>query len=46
MGEWITLLQEITFPILVSFYLLYRIETKLEAIHGALLTLQFTKEKG
>ena len=39
MEEWIRLLQEITFPILVTFYLLYRIETKLEAIHTALVSL-------
>lgn len=39
MEEWMTLIQEITFPILVTFYLLYRIESKLEAIHEALVSL-------
>ncbi|WP_398292498.1 YvrJ family protein [Sporosarcina aquimarina] len=33
-------IQEIGFPIFVSFYLLHRLETKLEAIHGALVTLK------
>nr|WP_106784758.1 YvrJ family protein [Lysinibacillus timonensis] len=44
MEEWIMVIQEIGFPILVSFYLLYRIETKLDAIHTALLTNQGNKE--
>lgn len=39
MEDWIRLIQEISFPIFLSFYLLYRIETKLEAIHTALVTL-------
>lgn len=39
MEQWLTLIQEITFPILVTFYLLYRIETKLDAIHTALISL-------
>ncbi|MFJ8235973.1 YvrJ family protein [Ureibacillus sp. NPDC094379] len=39
MQEWVMLVQEIGFPILVSFYLLYRIEAKLEAIHTALLSM-------
>ena len=42
MEQWLQLVQEIGFPIIVSFYLLYRIETKLENIHLALLNL--TKE--
>lgn len=40
MEEWITIVQEIGFPIIVSFYLLYRIETKLEAIHTALIAIK------
>ena len=32
-----TFIQEISFPIIVSFYLLHRIETKLVAIHDALI---------
>lgn len=39
MEEWVNLVQEIGFPILVSFYLLHRIETKLEAIHTALISI-------
>lgn len=39
MEQWITILQEVSFPIIISFYLLYRIETKLEAIHTALVSL-------
>ncbi|QCR32621.1 YvrJ family protein [Lysinibacillus sp. SGAir0095] len=39
MEEWVRLIQEIGFPIVVSFYLLYRIETKLEAIHTALISM-------
>ncbi|WP_413368149.1 YvrJ family protein [Lysinibacillus sp. 3P01SB] len=37
MEQWITFIQEIGFPVAVSFYLLYRIENKLDAIHTALL---------
>lgn len=40
MEEWLTIIQEISFPIFISFYLLYRIETKLESIHTALLSLK------
>ena len=39
MEQWISLVQEVTFPIFISFYLLYRIESKLEAIHTALVSL-------
>ncbi len=39
MEQWITILQEVSFPIFISFYLLYRIETKLEAIHTALVSM-------
>lgn len=39
MEQWLTLIQEIGFPIFVSFYLLHRIETKLGAIHDALIGL-------
>lgn len=39
MEEWVMLVQEIGFPIIVSFYLLYRIETKLDAIHTALVSI-------
>ena len=40
MEQWLNLIQEIGFPIFVSFYLLHRIETKLGAIHDALLGLK------
>ncbi|MDI7744104.1 YvrJ family protein [Lysinibacillus fusiformis] len=39
MEEWVRIIQEIGFPIVVSFYLLYRIEAKLEAIHAALVSM-------
>lgn len=40
MEQWILLIQEISFPIFISFYLLYRIEGKLEAIHTALVEMK------
>lgn len=40
MEQWMTFVQEISFPIIVSFYLLHRIEAKLVAIHEALLISQ------
>ncbi|GEL03624.1 YvrJ family protein [Rummeliibacillus sp. G93] len=40
MAEWVSLIQEIGFPIFVSFYLMHRVETKLQAIHEALLDLK------
>lgn len=40
MEQWVTIIQDISFPIFISFYLLYRIETKLEAIHTALVSLK------
>ena len=40
MEQWLTLVQEIGFPIIVAFYLLFRIENKLEAIHTALLSIK------
>lgn len=39
MDHWLELIQQIGFPIFVSFYLLHRLETKLEAIHNALVSL-------
>ena len=38
MDQWMNFIQEIGFPIFVSFYLLHRIETKLVAIHDVLVT--------
>lgn len=40
MEEWITVIKEIGFPIAVSFYLLHRIETKLDAIYNVLVSLK------
>ncbi|MDN4608233.1 MULTISPECIES: YvrJ family protein [Sporosarcina] len=40
MEQWLTFIQQIGFPIFVSFYLLHRLETKLEAIHNALVSLK------
>jgi hypothetical protein len=40
MEQWVSLIEELGFPIIVSFYLLYRLEAKLEAIHGALISLK------
>ena len=39
MEQWLELRQQIAFPIVVSFYLLHPLETKLEAIHHALVSL-------
>lgn len=39
MEQWIQLIQEIGFPVVVSFYLLHRIESRLEAIRDALVIL-------
>lgn len=36
MEQWIGLVQEIGFPIIISFYLLHRVESKLDAIHNVL----------
>lgn len=40
MEEWMRWIQELGFPIFVSFYLMHRVETKLVAIHEALITLK------
>ncbi|MFD1927589.1 YvrJ family protein [Sporosarcina siberiensis] len=40
MEQWISLIQEIGFPIFVSFYLLHRLESKLVAIHDVLVELK------
>ena len=37
MEQWMSLIQEVGFPIFVSFYLLHRLETKLVAIHDVLV---------
>lgn len=40
MEEWVTMIKEIGFPIVISLYLLHRIEVKLEAIYDALIALK------
>jgi len=40
MEQWMSLIQEVGFPIFVSFYLLHRLETKLVAIHDVLVELK------
>lgn len=40
MEQWFNMLSDIGFPILVSFYLLHRVEVKLDAIHAALVSLK------
>ena len=42
MNEWLTVIQEVGFPIFVSFYLMHRVETKLQLIHEALISLKTT----
>jgi len=37
MEQWLSFIQDVGFPIIVSFYLLHRIETKLVAIHDVLV---------
>ncbi|MHA6261496.1 YvrJ family protein [Sporosarcina sp. CAU 1771] len=40
MEQWLNLVQEIGFPIIVSFYLLHRLEVKLVAIHDVLISMK------
>lgn len=42
MEEWMVFIQNIGFPVAVSFYLLHRVETRLQAIHDALIELSKT----
>ena len=42
MEEWMQWVQELGFPNFVSFYLMHRVETKLVAIHDALITLKLS----
>ncbi len=39
MEQWLPLIQEVGFPILVTFYLLHRIETKLDSVIESIQTL-------
>ena len=40
MEQWLNMVSDIGFPILVSFYLLHRVEVKLDAIHDVLLAVK------
>ncbi|MFJ7666906.1 YvrJ family protein [Lysinibacillus sp. NPDC097195] len=40
MEQWLMMLSDIGFPILISFYLLHRVEEKLDAIHDVLVSLK------
>ncbi|WP_084500460.1 YvrJ family protein [Halalkalibacillus halophilus] len=39
METWMSWLPEVGFPILVTFYLLHRIENKLEEVHQSIITI-------
>jgi len=38
-SSWVSILTEVGFPIAVTFYLLYRIETKLDTLIDAIYVL-------
>lgn len=40
MEQWLAIIQDVGFPIFVSFYLMHRVESKLEEIKNALLSLK------
>ncbi|MFJ7972348.1 YvrJ family protein [Psychrobacillus sp. NPDC096389] len=40
MEQWLAVIQDVGFPIFVSFYLMHRVESKLEEIKDALLSLK------
>ncbi|TQR19475.1 YvrJ family protein [Psychrobacillus vulpis] len=40
MEQWLSLIQDVGFPIFVSFYLMHRVESKLDEIKNALLSLK------
>ena len=39
MENWVSLMSEVGFPIIITLYLLHRIEKKLEAINDSLIAL-------
>ena len=39
MEQWLPFIQDVGFPILVTFYLLHRIETKLDSVIESIQTL-------
>ncbi|MFJ7699748.1 YvrJ family protein [Lysinibacillus fusiformis] len=40
MEQWLSMISDFGFPIIVSFYLLHRVEVKLDAIHEVLVSLK------
>jgi len=40
MEQWLNMVSDIGFPIIMSFYLLHRVEVKLEAIHDVLVSIK------
>lgn len=40
MEQWLNMVSNIGFPILISFYLLHRVEVKLDAIHDVLISIK------
>ncbi|MFJ5763843.1 YvrJ family protein [Lysinibacillus sp. NPDC093210] len=40
MEQWLNMVSNIGFPILMSFYLLHRVEVKLDAIHEVLVSIK------
>jgi hypothetical protein len=38
--QWLNMVSNIGFPILMSFYLLHRVEVKLDAIHEVLVSIK------
>lgn len=40
MEQWLSLIQDVGFPIFVSFYLMHRVESKLEEIKHVLISLK------
>ncbi|PKR78456.1 YvrJ family protein [Halalkalibacillus sediminis] len=39
MEQWVSWIPEVGFPILVTFYLLHRIESRLEELNESILTI-------
>jgi hypothetical protein len=40
MEQWLSFIQDVGFPIFVSFYLMHRVESKLDDIKNALIALK------
>jgi hypothetical protein len=39
MEDWLSLISEVGFPLVVTLYLLHRIERKLDTVNNSILTL-------